>query len=106
MVEFVDVTVARVPHGFDFCDPLRLLFGWVQDQGYVVTGHDGERYGSLSSDDRRGTQIELRGYTPSRPRRTCAVRCDARLRPTHLRLGDLAHAVVTDLASVPGLAHP
>jgi hypothetical protein len=60
MGEFVDVTVARVQHGFEFCDPLRLLFGWVEDQGYVVTGHDCDWYGSLSGDHRRGTQIELR----------------------------------------------
>jgi len=63
MGEFVDVTVARAPHGFDFGDPLRLLFGWVEEQGYVVTGHDGDRYGSLSGPDRRGTHLELRGYT-------------------------------------------
>jgi hypothetical protein len=61
--EFVDVTLARLPHGFDFAYPLRLLFEWVEDQGYVVTGHDGDLYGSLSSDDRIGTTIELRGYT-------------------------------------------
>jgi hypothetical protein len=59
----VDVTLARVAHGFGFCHPLRLLFGWVEDQGYVVTGHDGDRYGSLNGHDRRSTQIELRGYT-------------------------------------------
>ena len=63
MGEFVDVTLARVPQGFDFSNPLRLLFEWVEDNGFVVPGHDGDLYGSLSGDRRIGTQIELRGYT-------------------------------------------
>ena len=62
--EFVNVTLARVPHGFDFSEPLGLLFEWVEKQGYVVKGRDGDLYGSLSGGDRRvGTEIELRGYT-------------------------------------------
>jgi hypothetical protein len=62
--EFVNVTLARVPHGFDFSEPLRLLFEWVENQGYVVEGRDGDLYGSLSGGDRRGgTEVELRGYT-------------------------------------------
>lgn len=62
MGEFVDVTLARVPHGFDFAEPLRLLFEWVERQGHVVVGHDGDLYGSLSADTRVGTAVELRGY--------------------------------------------
>lgn len=61
--EFLDVTLTRVPLGFDFFEPLRMLFEWVEDQGRVVTGYDGDLYGSLCGDRRVGTQIELRGYT-------------------------------------------
>jgi hypothetical protein len=61
--EFVNVTLARVPHGFDFFEPLHLLFEWVEKQGYVVTGCDGDLYGSLCGDARVGTSVELRGYT-------------------------------------------
>jgi hypothetical protein len=61
--EFVDVTLARVPAGFDFSDPLRRLFEWVEDRGQVVTGADGDLYGTLGNDFHRGTRIELRGYT-------------------------------------------
>lgn len=61
--EFVELTLARVPHGFDFFEPLHLLFEWVEKQGYVVRGHDGDLYGSLSGDARVGTAVELRGYT-------------------------------------------
>ncbi|MEU4624980.1 hypothetical protein AB0G04_34035 [Actinoplanes sp. NPDC023801] len=63
MGEFVDVTLARVPGGFEFPEPLRLLFGWVEEQGFVVTGHNGDLYGSLSDDASIGTSIELRGFT-------------------------------------------
>jgi hypothetical protein len=61
--EFVNVTLARVPRGFDFFEPLHLLFEWVEEQGYVVMGRDGELYGSLCGDARVGTSVELRGYT-------------------------------------------
>jgi hypothetical protein len=49
MGEFLNVTLARVPQGLDFSDPLRLLFEWVGDQGYVVAGHDGDLYGRWSA---------------------------------------------------------
>lgn len=62
MGEFVDVTLSRVPEGFEFFDPLRQLFHWVEDQGFVVVGEDGDLYGSLSSDDSVGTSVLLRGY--------------------------------------------
>jgi hypothetical protein len=43
---------------------LRLLFEWVEGQGHVVVGHDGDLYGSLSDSNHPvGTQVELRGYT-------------------------------------------
>jgi hypothetical protein len=62
--EFVNRTLARVPRGFDFSTPLRRLFEWVEDQGDVVTGHDGDLCGGLCRDERRvGTQVELRGFT-------------------------------------------
>ncbi len=35
---FVNVTLARVPDGFDFFEPLRLLFEWVEGQGSVRDG--------------------------------------------------------------------
>lgn len=57
------MTLARVLGGFDFSEPLRLLFEWVEKQGYVVTGSDGDLYGALSGDARVGTAVELRGYT-------------------------------------------
>ena len=63
MGEFLNVTLARVPYGFDFLEPLRQLFEWVEKQGYVVMGRDGELYGSLCGGDRVGTAVELRGYT-------------------------------------------
>ncbi|WP_239153309.1 hypothetical protein [Virgisporangium aliadipatigenens] len=61
--EFVDVTLARVPSGFDFSGPLQMLFEWVEKQGYVRPGHDGDLYGSLSADAWVGTSVELRGFT-------------------------------------------
>jgi hypothetical protein len=64
--EFVNVTLARVPRGFDFLEPLHLLFVWVERRGFVVTGHDGDLYGSLCGDARVGTAVELRGYTAER----------------------------------------
>ncbi|HLL68570.1 MAG TPA: hypothetical protein VK453_23065 [Micromonosporaceae bacterium] len=63
MGEFIDVTLARVPPGLDFSEPLRLMFEWVEQQGFVVTGHAGDLYGSLSGDTGVGTAVELRGYT-------------------------------------------
>ena len=47
MGAFADITLARVPPGFHFFDALRLLFEWVEQQDYVVSGHDGDLYGSL-----------------------------------------------------------
>lgn len=63
MGEFPDVTLARVLGGFDFSEPLRLLFEWVDEQGHVVTGSDGDLYGSLCGGAWVGTAVELRGYT-------------------------------------------
>lgn len=62
----MNVTLARVPRGFDFLEPLHLLFVWVERRGFVVTGHDGDLYGSLCGDARVGTAVELRGYTAER----------------------------------------
>jgi hypothetical protein len=61
--DFVDVTLSRVPRGFEFPEPLRRLFEWVEQQGFVATSHDGDRYGTLSGEHRIGTAVELRGYT-------------------------------------------
>ncbi|WBB57196.1 hypothetical protein [Verrucosispora sp. WMMD573] len=63
MGDFLKTTLARVPDGFDLPEPLRLLFAWVDEQGFVVKGHDGDLYGSLSDNGWVGTSIELRGYT-------------------------------------------
>ncbi|MDX6248928.1 MAG: hypothetical protein QOF10_2288 [Kribbellaceae bacterium] len=62
MGEFVDVTLARVPAGFDFAEPLRQMFAWVEDQGFVEQGRDGELYGTLNGGKPIGTRIRLRGY--------------------------------------------
>jgi hypothetical protein len=52
----------------------------------VLTGHDGDLYGSLGDGDRRGTQIVLRGYTAEHPiPRRAAPRYHRRSRP-HRRL--------------------
>ncbi|WP_246635835.1 hypothetical protein [Actinoplanes hulinensis] len=63
MSDFLSLTLARVPAGFDLPEPLRLLFEWVGQQGFVVTGHDGDLYGSISRDAWVGTRVELRGFT-------------------------------------------
>lgn len=59
---FLDVTLSRVPAGIDFAEPLRLLFAWVEDQGYVHCGRGGELFGTLDGDRHLGTSIGLRGY--------------------------------------------
>jgi hypothetical protein len=45
---FVDVTLSRVPTGFDFAEPLRQLFDWVEEQGFFEPGRDVELYGTLN----------------------------------------------------------
>ena len=42
MGTFLDVTLSRVPAGLDFAEPLRQLFVWVEEQGYVATDSSGE----------------------------------------------------------------
>ncbi|GGN87504.1 hypothetical protein GCM10010112_70230 [Actinoplanes lobatus] len=61
--DFLSRTLSRVPAGFDLPEPLRLLFEWVGRQGFVVTGRDGDLYGSISRDAWVGTRVELRGFT-------------------------------------------
>ena len=75
--EFLNATLARVPSGFDFCEPLRLLVEWVEEQGYVVTGRAGELYGSVrcprpdpGSADRRTQAPSTRQDAPGRPPQT------------------------------------
>ncbi|GLY04155.1 hypothetical protein [Actinoplanes sp. NBRC 101535] len=63
MSGFLDVTLSRVPPGFEFFEPLQALFAWVDEQGLATTARNGELYGSLSDDYLIGTQVELRGYT-------------------------------------------
>ncbi|WDZ83969.1 hypothetical protein [Micromonospora cathayae] len=69
MGDFLEATLARVPGGFDLPEPLRLLFAWVDEQGFVVKGTDGDLYGSLSNSGWVGTSIELRGYTAEQTQR-------------------------------------
>ncbi|WP_083970935.1 hypothetical protein [Actinoplanes awajinensis] len=38
MGDFLTTTLARVPDGFDLPEPLRLLFAWVDEQGFVPGG--------------------------------------------------------------------
>lgn len=47
--EFADLTMSRVPAGIDVPEPLRMLFEWVDSNGFVERGEDGELYGALSS---------------------------------------------------------
>lgn len=47
--------MSQVPAGFEFFEPLRLLFEWVEEQNYP--------YRAISDDYLLGTQIQLRGYT-------------------------------------------
>jgi hypothetical protein len=61
MGEFVDVTLSRVPAGFHFAEPLRLLLEWIERQGYVARGHDGDLYGDLDGGARVGTRIGFCG---------------------------------------------
>jgi hypothetical protein len=59
MGDFLDMTLTRVPPGFEFGEPLRLLFAWVEEQGFVTVGADGELYGTLGA----GTTVVLRGFS-------------------------------------------
>src|SRR5206468_8163559 len=63
VAEFLDVTLSRVPAPIRLPEPLRLLFAWVEEQGFVDRLPSGELYGALGADFSVGTQIELRGYT-------------------------------------------
>jgi hypothetical protein len=56
VAEFLDVTLSRVPAGIHFSEPLRLLFAWVEEQGFVSRSPiDGELYGALGTDPSVGT---------------------------------------------------
>ncbi|WP_405060662.1 hypothetical protein OG474_03235 [Kribbella sp. NBC_01505] len=65
MAEFADVTLSRVPPAIVVPDPLRMLFEWVDSNGFVELAHDGELYGSLAEprSPAPGTEILLRGCT-------------------------------------------
>ena len=60
----MDGAFREVPVGIVVPEALRLLFGWVEDSGFVRVGEDGELYGSLSEDwpNGPGTGILLRGW--------------------------------------------
>jgi len=62
--EFVDVTLSRVPEGLVVPEPLVLLFQWVEDNGFVKRGEDGELHGSLSHWPGPGTDLSLRAAPP------------------------------------------
>lgn len=64
MGRFAEMTLSRVPPVMAVPDPLRMLFEWVDSNGFVETGPDGELYGSLSDNwpNGPGTAILLRGY--------------------------------------------
>lgn len=47
--KFVDLTLSRVPSGIAVPEPLRMLFEWVETNGFVQRGKDGDLYGSLSA---------------------------------------------------------
>lgn len=63
---FADLTLSRVPSGIAVPDPLRMLFDWVEANGFVETAGDGDVYGSLSAEWPRGpgTNLLLRGSRP------------------------------------------
>ena len=63
MGEYLELTLSRVPARIQLPEPLRLLFAWIEDQGFVHRSpHDGELYGALGTNYYVGTQVELRGY--------------------------------------------
>ena len=64
MGEFLERTLSRVPSGFNFGEPLIGLFSWVEDQGFVSEGVNGDLYGDLNGGGRFGTGVELRGFPP------------------------------------------
>jgi hypothetical protein len=59
--ELVDVTLARVPAGFDFPEPLRLLLEWMERQGNVGRAYNGDLYGDLDGGAGIGTWFGVRG---------------------------------------------
>ncbi|MCL2091464.1 MAG: hypothetical protein FWH11_09660 [Micrococcales bacterium] len=65
MGEFVTSLLSRVPLGIDVPDPLRMLFEWVDDNGFVRRRDDGELFGYLSAQGLRGpgTNLMLYGCT-------------------------------------------
>src|SRR6266516_3510259 len=64
VTSFANVTLARVPRGIEVPRPLRLLLEWVEVNGFVETGRDGDLYGSLSGTwpNGPGTNLLLRGW--------------------------------------------
>jgi hypothetical protein len=63
---FADLTLSRVPQGIDVPEPLVMLFRWVERNGFVESGRDGDLYGSLSGQwPGPGTNVVLRGHRPS-----------------------------------------
>lgn len=66
MAGFADVMLARVPARMEVPRPLRLLFEWVDRNGFVQIGADGDTYGALSADwpNGPGTNVLLRGSPP------------------------------------------
>lgn len=66
MGELTDAALARVPQGLTLPGPLHALFAWVEDNGLVHRGPDGDLYGTLSSEwpTGPGTNVLLRGNPP------------------------------------------
>ncbi|MFI5712160.1 hypothetical protein [Kribbella sp. NPDC051620] len=63
MGRFAEVTMSRVPPAIGVPDPLRMLFEWVDLNGFVHTDEDGELWGSLSHDpfNGPGSYLLIRG---------------------------------------------
>lgn len=63
MAEFTDLTLSRVPPGLEVPEPLRMLLEWVEANGFVQRGRNGDLHGSLSAQwpNGPGTNLLLRG---------------------------------------------
>ncbi|TNU72837.1 hypothetical protein FH969_14595, partial [Miniimonas arenae] len=74
MGEFTELTLSRVPPGLEVPEPVRLLLEWVEAQGFVERGKDGDLYGSLNGrwPTGPGTNVLLRGDRPDEADRVAA----------------------------------
>lgn len=62
MPGFAEETLSRAPASITVPEPIRLLFEWIEAQGYVAEDADGDQYGTLNGASRlRGSNVEIRG---------------------------------------------